>query len=88
MAGDVLAGRYELLGHLATGGMAEVWEGRDDVLSRPVAVKVMSVTEFVTVSQMKFVVNDSTVRPGLNPPMALTEPRVKITSPEISKESA
>src|ERR1700730_5085966 len=45
--------------------------------SRPLAVKVMSVTEFVTESQMKFVVNDSTVGPGLNPPMPLSEPRVQ-----------
>ena len=48
----------------------------------------MSLTELATVSQMKFVVNDSTVGPGLNPPMPLSEPRVKITSPKISKESA
>ncbi|HMK98527.1 MAG TPA: serine/threonine-protein kinase [Acidimicrobiales bacterium] len=36
-----LAGRYRLVRLLARGGMAEVWEGRDDVLSRPVAVKVL-----------------------------------------------
>ena len=45
--------------------------------SRPLAVKVMSVTELVTEFQMKFVSKNSTVGPGLNPPMALTEPRVK-----------
>ncbi|HUB71326.1 MAG TPA: protein kinase [Acidimicrobiales bacterium] len=36
-----LAGRYRLVRLLARGGMAEVWEGRDDVLSRPVAVKML-----------------------------------------------
>jgi serine/threonine protein kinase len=37
----VLAGRYHLVRPLARGGMAEVWEGQDDVLSRPVAVKIL-----------------------------------------------
>jgi serine/threonine-protein kinase len=37
----LLAGRYQLLKLLAQGGMAEVWEGRDEVLDRPVAVKVL-----------------------------------------------
>ena len=37
----VLAGRYRLVGPIARGGMAEVWEGHDDVLARPVAVKIL-----------------------------------------------
>jgi tRNA A-37 threonylcarbamoyl transferase component Bud32 len=36
----VLAGRYRLVEVLAVGGMATVWEGYDQVLSRPVAIKV------------------------------------------------
>lgn len=39
--GTVLAGRYELRNLLASGGMAEVWEGLDRVLQRRVAVKVL-----------------------------------------------
>jgi serine/threonine-protein kinase len=39
--GQVLHGRYRLVTALARGGMAEVWEGVDDVLTRPIAVKLL-----------------------------------------------
>ena len=39
--GRVLARRYRLVTPIARGGMAEVWEGHDEVLARPVAVKVL-----------------------------------------------
>ena len=41
MAGRVLAGRYRVVRPIARGGMAEVWEGHDDVLARAVAVKIL-----------------------------------------------
>lgn len=37
----LLHGRYRLVAPLARGGMAEVWEGVDDILTRPIAVKVL-----------------------------------------------
>jgi serine/threonine-protein kinase len=39
--GFVLGGRYRLERRIASGGMADVWAGTDDVLQRPIAVKVM-----------------------------------------------
>lgn len=36
-----LQGRYRLVSPIARGGMAEVWEGVDDVLRRPIAVKLL-----------------------------------------------
>lgn len=41
MLGKIIAGRYEILEHIAGGGMAAVYQGRDNVLNRIVAVKVM-----------------------------------------------
>ena len=40
-AGLVLEGRYELTSLIATGGMGQVWKGRDQELDRDVAVKVL-----------------------------------------------
>ena len=39
------SGRYVLEGRIATGGMGEVWSGRDTVLGRAVAIKVLK-TEY------------------------------------------
>ncbi|MCV2491235.1 protein kinase [Geodermatophilus sp. YIM 151500] len=39
--GSLLAGRYEITAHIATGGMGEVWRARDRVLDRTVAAKVL-----------------------------------------------
>ncbi|WP_049568482.1 serine/threonine-protein kinase, partial [Streptomyces sp. SBT349] len=41
MADRVLAGRYELASLVGRGGMGEVWEGRDRVIGRRVAVKLL-----------------------------------------------
>jgi len=40
-ADQILGNRYRLVERIAGGGMGEVWRGRDDVLGREVAVKVL-----------------------------------------------
>jgi serine/threonine-protein kinase len=39
--GTVLGGRYELTSRIAVGGMGEVWKGRDSVIDREVAAKIL-----------------------------------------------
>jgi serine/threonine-protein kinase len=40
----LLDGRYRLIAPIASGGMSVVWRGHDDVLARPIAVKLMAGT--------------------------------------------
>jgi serine/threonine protein kinase len=39
-AGTLLAFRYRLVSRLETGGMAEIWRAQDELLARPVALKL------------------------------------------------
>jgi serine/threonine-protein kinase len=45
--GTTLASRYRLVTLLETGGMAEIWHAHDELLGRPVAVKLPTADTFV-----------------------------------------
>ncbi|MGH3156720.1 MAG: serine/threonine-protein kinase, partial [Streptosporangiaceae bacterium] len=42
LTGRVLGNRYRLTGRIAVGGMGQVWRGTDELLGRPVAIKLLS----------------------------------------------
>ena len=42
MTDYVIDGRYRLTERIASGGMGEVWRGIDEVLNRPIAVKLLA----------------------------------------------
>jgi serine/threonine protein kinase len=39
--GDLMGGRYRLTSRIAAGGMGEVWQARDEILDRTVAIKLL-----------------------------------------------
>jgi len=39
--GDLMGGRYRLTDRIAAGGMGEVWQARDEILGRTVAIKLL-----------------------------------------------
>ncbi|MDR6174973.1 serine/threonine protein kinase [Nocardioides zeae] len=69
--GDVIDGRYELVRVLGRGGMAVVLEGRDLLLERPVAVKVLSDVEDDERAHERFVA-EARLLAGLHHPRLVT----------------
>ncbi|MFJ9417601.1 PQQ-binding-like beta-propeller repeat protein [Streptomyces sp. NPDC101227] len=60
----VIADRYELVAFVGRGGMGEVWEGRDKVIGRRVAVKLLPDQQHGTASDLFF--REARTAGGLN----------------------
>ena len=67
-SGATLKGRYRLERLLGRGGMAAVWLGHDDVLDRPVAIKVLSDTIASDPDFLARFRREATVAAGLSHP--------------------
>jgi serine/threonine-protein kinase len=67
-APEVLGGRYELRGILGRGGMAEVRDGWDTRLDRPVAVKLMHPAFSVQPDNRQRFETEARAAAGLNHP--------------------
>lgn len=67
-SGSTLKGRYRLERLLGAGGMAAVWLGHDDVLDRPVAIKVLSDTIASDPDFLARFRREATVAAGLSHP--------------------
>lgn len=66
--GQVLAGRYRLAEELGSGGMGQVWKGRDLRLRRPVAVKLLSPALAVSQEALRRFEREAQIAAGLNHP--------------------
>ena len=51
--GVLLGGRYQIMGRIGAGGMADVYKAKDMVLNRYVAVKVLNMA-FATTQDLPF----------------------------------
>jgi Tol biopolymer transport system component len=70
--GMVLAGRFEVLRELGRGGFARVFEARDRVLSRPVAIKLLKRHRRLDDSELELFYREARATARLNHPQIVT----------------
>jgi serine/threonine protein kinase len=74
--GDLIAGRYRLVDRIAAGGMGVVWEGRDELLGRRVAVKQVLLQPGLSEAEARLardrVIREARITARLHHPHAVT----------------
>src|SRR5215475_13838992 len=70
--GVVVAGRFEVLREIGRGGFARVFEARDRVLSRPVALKLLKRRRRLNASELELFYREARATARLNHPNIVT----------------
>jgi eukaryotic-like serine/threonine-protein kinase len=74
--GDLIAGRYRFVNQIAAGGMGSVWEARDELLRRPVAVKQLLIapglSDGESIAARSRVIREARITARLHHPHAVT----------------
>jgi eukaryotic-like serine/threonine-protein kinase len=60
LRGALLGGRYRIMGRLARGGMATVYQARDERLERPVAIKIIHPDHVLDAEVLERLANEAT----------------------------
>ncbi|MFI7673822.1 serine/threonine-protein kinase [Actinophytocola sp. NPDC049390] len=70
--GHLLAGRYRLVRPIGTGAMGVVWQGHDELLARPVAIKKLLATDPQTPEKVARCLREGRIAARLQHPNAIT----------------
>src|SRR5690349_12987287 len=70
--GVVVAGRFEVVREIGRGGFAQVFEARDKVLSRPVAIKLLKRRRRLTDPELELFYREARATARLNHPHIVT----------------
>ncbi|MCC7528507.1 MAG: protein kinase [Candidatus Melainabacteria bacterium] len=77
--GDLIAGKYKILGHLGTGGMSVVYKARDQVIGRDVALKMLSAARMADEKSIRRFQQEATAVGRLNHPNIVSVHDVGVT---------
>lgn len=77
--GDLIAGKYRILGHLGSGGMSVVYKARDQLIGRDVALKMLSAARMADEKSVRRFQQEATAVGRLNHPNIVSVHDVGVT---------